>query len=179
MKLRETIRFLRRIYCRLRFGLRSVHPTFLACTNSSISKDLVAGAFSFIGPNCEVGPGVSLGAYTMLGPSVKIIGNDHVFDIPGTPVIFSGRPEFKETCIGRDVWIGANVIVLSGTTIGDGAIVAAGSIVTKDVKAFTVVAGVPAKLIKDRFKSTEDEVFHLKQLNSEIYHGNYADKLGI
>ena len=114
----------------------------------------------------------------MLGPSVKIIGNDHVFNIPGTPVIFSGRPDFKETCIGRDVWVGANAIVLSGTKIGDGAIVAAGSIVTKDVKAFTIVAGVPAKLIKNRFNSTEEEVFHLSQLDSEIYHGNYADKLG-
>ena len=53
--------------------------------------------------------------------------------------------------IGNDVWIGKSSIILSGITIGDGAVIAAGSIVTKDVEPYSVVAGIPAKLIKKRF----------------------------
>ena len=55
--------------------------------------------------------------------------------------------------IGSDVWIGSHVIVMGGVTIGDGAVVAAGSIVTKDVPPFAIVGGVPAKIIKFRFPS--------------------------
>lgn len=59
--------------------------------------------------------------------------------------------EEKVTIIGRDVWIGARVIVMNGVTVGDGSVVAAGSVVTKNVEPYTVVGGVPAKLIKKRF----------------------------
>ena len=61
---------------------------------------------------------------------------------------FSG----SQTIIGNDVWIGCNTIVLSGVTIGDGAIIGAGSIVTKDVPPFAVVIGAPAKIVKYRFE---------------------------
>ena len=54
------------------------------------------------------------------------------------------------TKIGRDVWIGANAVILGGVTIGDGAVVAAGAVVTKDVEAGAIVAGVPAKVVKRR-----------------------------
>jgi carbonic anhydrase/acetyltransferase-like protein (isoleucine patch superfamily) len=59
--------------------------------------------------------------------------------------------EFKETRIGNDVWIGENSIVMDGVTIGNGAIVAAGSVVVKDVAPFSIVGGVPARLIRLRF----------------------------
>lgn len=177
IKARNIIRFIRRIYWRLRLQLWSVHPTFLAGGKSTISKDLVAGPFSYIGPGAEIGPGVSIGAYTMLGPSVKILGNDHVFDIPGKPTIFSGRPPFKPTFIGRDVWIGANSIILAGNSIGDGAIVAAGSVVTKNVEPFTIVAGVPARIIRRRFQNIADEEAHVFFLNSGIISGDYPDRI--
>lgn len=61
----------------------------------------------------------------------------------------------REVIIGNDVWIGANVILLPGIKIGDGAIVASGAVVTKDVDAYTVVGGVPAKFIKFRFNKEE------------------------
>jgi virginiamycin A acetyltransferase len=65
--------------------------------------------------------------------------------------------------IGNDVWIGAHAIILSGVTIGNGAVIAAGAIVTKDVPAYTVVGGVPAKVIKVRFNdSSIQELENLK-----------------
>ncbi len=69
--------------------------------------------------------------------------------------------EYTETTIGNDVWIGANVIVKSGVTIGDGSIIAAGAVVTKDVAPFSVIGGVPAKHIKLRF--SEEQINFLKQ----------------
>ena len=58
--------------------------------------------------------------------------------------------ELLPTKIGRDVWIGANAVILGGVTIGDGAVVAAGAVVTKDVEAGAIVAGVPARLLRKR-----------------------------
>jgi acetyltransferase-like isoleucine patch superfamily enzyme len=52
--------------------------------------------------------------------------------------------------IGSDCWVGANCIIMPGVTIGDGAVIAGGSVVTKNVEAFTIVGGVPAKIIKSR-----------------------------
>lgn len=74
--------------------------------------------------------------------------------------------EFENSClrknepvtIGNDVWIGANVVILPGVHIGDGAIIAAGAVVTKDVEAYAVVGGVPAKVIKYRFDVEEIEI---------------------
>lgn len=91
--------------------------------------------------------------------------------------------DYKKTVvIGNDVWIGSNAIVLQGVTIGDGAVVAAGAVVTKDVPSYTVVGGVPAKVIKKRFDSSiekrlkesqwwnkdiKDIAFIFKQLSEE------------
>ena len=63
----------------------------------------------------------------------------------------------KPVEIGNDVWIGANVILLPGVKIGDGAILAAGAVVTKDVEPYAIVGGVPAKLIKYRFSQEKRE----------------------
>ncbi|MBZ4191515.1 hypothetical protein K7B07_21555 [Niabella sp. 3A5MI-3] len=69
---------------------------------------------------------------------------------PNCGQIFHSGHDNKKVTIGKDVWIGASCIILPGVTIGDGAIVAAGSVVTKDVAPFTIVAGVPSKEIKKR-----------------------------
>jgi len=150
------------------YGLKHVHPTFNIGGRCSISKDFIAGEHSYVGNKSYIYPGVSIGRYTMLGQNVQILGSDHIYNIPGTPAIFSGRPNLKETIIGRDVWIGANSIILSGVNIGDGAIVAAGSIVTKDVPPFFIVGGVPAKTIKKRFNSSIEEKTHLNMLYGEL-----------
>lgn len=178
MSIRDFVRAARRFYWQKRLRLSYVHPTFFISGYSKISRDLRAGAFSYVGPGCEIGPGVTIGIYTMFGPGVRILGNDHVYSIPGTPIIFSGRPPFKETIIGSDVWLGAGVVVIAGVSIGDGSIVAAGSVVTKDIPQFSIYGGVPAKFIKERFDCVSDMKTHSEMLMQSPRAGSYCDPLG-
>ena len=145
---------------RWRHRLSGVHPTFYLSAGSIVCPDLIADEFSYIGPACIVGAKVELGAYAMLGPRVSIVGGDHVFEVPGTPVIFSGRPELKPTVIESDAWIGCGAILLAGVRIGRGAIVAAGAVVTKDVPPYEIHAGVPARKLRDRFANEEARRIH-------------------
>ena len=172
--LRGALRSARRFLWRKLMRLESVHSTVLFGGYGDISRDLQADEYVYIGPGCRINPGVRVGRYSMLGPDVQIIGNDHVFDRPGVPIIFSGRPEFRHTDIGKDVWIGAGAIVLCGTTIGDGAVVAAGAIVTRDVDPFTIVAGVPARVVKRRFDNSNDELLHIGMLEARVSSGTYC-----
>ena len=134
------------------YGLKNVHPDFLATKGlRNVSKDIRAGAFSYIGPGCSIYPKVTIGDYTMIANDVCIIGGDHNFRTPGIPTVFNGRDTLNPTTIGSDVWIGCRSIIMTGVRIGDGAIIAAGSVVTKDVEPFGIYGGVPAKKIKDRF----------------------------
>ncbi|WP_275898490.1 DapH/DapD/GlmU-related protein [Janibacter melonis] len=103
----------------------------------------------------------------MLGPRVAIVGDDHVWDSAGTPTQFAGRPVERRTDIGRDVWIGYGVTVMRGVTIGDGAVVAAGAVVTRDIPAFEVWAGVPARRIRDRF-GPDERTAHLATLDGPL-----------
>lgn len=166
--LAKLYRAFKRLKIRYFYGLKKVHPTFNVGGKVSISKDFVAGEYSYVGPGGLIYPGVSIGRYTMLAQNVQIIGDDHIFDLVGVPATFSGRPILRKTKIERDVWIGANSIVLVGVTIGDGSIVAAGSVVTKDIPPFSVVGGVPAKVIKKRFSFEEDERLHLLMLDGPV-----------
>ncbi len=118
-----------------------------------IAKDLQIGEYTFIGTNCTIYPKVQIGKYCLIAPDVKIVGADHRFDILGQPICFSGRPHLPNTNIGHDVWIGTSAIILAGVKIGDGAIIAAGALVTKDVPACAIVGGNPAKLLKMRFSN--------------------------
>src|SRR5688572_19980617 len=97
---------------RFRFGLRAVDSTFYMAADAIISSDLVARPYSFVGTGSLIGPGVILGKYAMIGPRVAIVGRDHRFDLPGVPIIFSGRPEYRETRIGDDAWIGCGAILI-------------------------------------------------------------------
>jgi acetyltransferase-like isoleucine patch superfamily enzyme len=93
--------------------------------------------------------GVSIGERTLVGHRTQIISGNHAIPPIGHRIL-DYSDDRKSIRIENDVWIGANCLVLPGVTIGEGAIVAGGSVVTKDVKPNTVVAGVPAKIVKVR-----------------------------
>lgn len=92
--------------------------------------------------------GVDIGDDTLIGPGVRIISYQHQYAAGQT--IRSQPTEGKPIRIGRDCWIGANAVILAGITVGDGAVVAAGAVVTRDVPSGAVVAGVPAAVKKTR-----------------------------
>jgi acetyltransferase-like isoleucine patch superfamily enzyme len=105
---------------------------------------------------------ISVGAFCYIGPEVLIFGRaDHPTHLVSTYPFRTKllRPDAGNTDavtkgavrIGSDVWIGARAMILSGVTVGDGAIIAAGAVVARDVPACGIVAGNPAKLIKYRF----------------------------
>lgn len=166
--IRSIFRFVKAKYYQTKYRLKNVHHTFYIGGHSKISSDLKAGAYSYVGPNCIIYPKVTIGAFTMLANNVNIIGSDHNYRKPGVPIIFSGREKLKPTIIGRDVWIGAFSIIKTGVNIGDGAIIAAGSVVTKDLDPYTVYGGIPATKIKNRFLCDKDIIIHDEMLNKYL-----------
>ncbi len=106
--------------------------------------------------NVSIGPGnyiygiVKFGHHVMTAPGCVFVGGSHGFESTDEPMILQNCFNNGGVVIGNDVWIGANSTVLDGVEIGNGVIVGAGSVVTKNVEPYTIVAGVPARLIKQR-----------------------------
>ncbi|MGE6754758.1 CatB-related O-acetyltransferase [Rossellomorea sp. NPDC071047] len=129
-------------------------------------KNITIGKYSYIANNTHI-INCKIGNYCSIGPSVKIgLGKHPTNRFSTSPLFYSlNNPfriklvdkedfeEFEEIIIGHDVWIGANAIILDGVKIGNGAIIAAGAIVTKDVSAYSIVGGTPAKVLKYRFSN--------------------------
>jgi acetyltransferase-like isoleucine patch superfamily enzyme len=114
-------------------------------------EGLVVGDHSNIGPYCYIGCSghISIGNNVMISPRVSIYAENHVFDQIDTTIKSQGVKKEK-VVIEDDCWIASNSILLAGVTIGKGSVVAAGSVVTQDVPPYSVVAGVPARVIKNR-----------------------------
>jgi maltose O-acetyltransferase len=108
------------------------------------------GDYSQIGHQARIGPNVSLGKNVVMGPDVVLMTTAHAFENPNVPIRQQGALPVRPIFIGDDVWLGTRVIVLPGVTIGNGAVVGAGSIVTKDVPSMAIVAGNPARVIRQR-----------------------------
>ena len=113
-------------------------------------KGIRVGDRSDLGVDCLVMGSVSIGADVMMGPRCVLISYEHHFADVSRPMNQQGLAEDRPVNVEDDVWLGAGCIVLAGVTIGRGAIVAAGSVVTKDVAPFTIVGGNPARLIRSR-----------------------------
>lgn len=176
--------------------LIQIHPKVMVERYASLParRFISMGAFSYC-ISTVLKPGVTIGRYCSIATNVRLMGDSHPTDRVSTHV-FSYRPyaaelamqdfgkmpdivphpdRIKPVTIGNDVWIGQDVLIKQGVNIGTGAIIAAGSVVTKDVQPYTVVGGVPAKIIRPRF----DEQLANKLIASEWWRYNYADFAGL
>jgi acetyltransferase-like isoleucine patch superfamily enzyme len=162
--MKKSFKYLKMCAIRLRF--KNVSRNAYIVQTKGLSKDLEMDDFSYIGPNCLVYPGVTIGEFSMLAFGVSILGGDHIYSLPGVPMIYSGKVDgIKKTVIGKDVWVGGFSIIMVGVRIGDGSVIAAGSVVTSDVEPFWIYGGVPAKKIKPRFLTIEERELHNSFLN--------------
>ncbi len=112
--------------------------------------EIELGDDSSLGVRCMIPFDLKVGKDVMMGPDVIILGDNHEFNSRDIPMRLQGMKEYPPVCIEDDVWIGAQVIILPGLTIGKGAIIGAGSVVTRDVPAYAILAGNPARIIRYR-----------------------------
>ena len=121
-------------------------------SNATFSSKVTLEDYSGIGINAKIYGTCHIGRYVMMGTDVTIITRNHRFDRTDIPMMEQGFEEERPVYIGNDVWIGDRVLIFPGVHIGDGSIIAAGAVVTKDVPPYSIVAGVPARKIRDRFE---------------------------
>lgn len=142
-------RFLRR-YC---WGIRSVGKEVNIDEGCWIShpNNLVINDYVGINKGCRINCAgkIVIGSSTLLGPGVYIWSQNHNFMNKNIPFTQQGY-EYKKVIIDEDVWVAARVTIMPGVTIGKGAIICAGAVVTKNVRPYTIVAGVPATYIGQR-----------------------------
>lgn len=133
------------------------------------------GDYTYIAPSSSIS-NASFGKFCSIGPGCRIGLGKHPTNYLSThPVFFSNKKqagvsftksnyfkEYEPINIGNDVWVGANVVVVDGVTVGNGAIIAAGSVIVKDVPPYAIVGGNPAKLIRMRF--SDDVIESLSEL---------------
>ena len=149
-RLYRTILGKKGIYCNMKKG-NHFSEGVLIYENATI------GSYNYFAPYV-IANNVKIGNYCSIGPGCKIgLGEHDMSAISMRPIIANGDGCMelfdlsKPTLIGNDVWLGANVIVRQGVHIGNGSIIAAGAVVINDVPPYSIVGGVPAKIIKYRF----------------------------
>lgn len=156
------------------------------CSNAYVSNSYL-GYGTYIGLNTQV-IWAKIGRFTSIGPNVKVTNGKHPiskivslhpafyslkkqagFTFVSTQIYTEELIEMYQTQIGNDVWIGDSAVIMQGVKINDGAVVAAGAVVTRDVPAYSIVAGVPAKVIKYRFANNQiEELQKIKWWDKEI-----------
>lgn len=129
---------------RLHLGAGSV-----IASGCAIRGDVRIGAFCSLNMGSAIIGRVTLGDLVRVATHVVLVGENHVFDDPDTPIALQGL-RTEGILVEDDVWIGAHVTVLDGVTVGAHSVLAAGAVVTRDVPPWSVVAGVPARVIRRR-----------------------------
>ena len=132
-------------YRRFSIGKRSVVESF-SCINNAVG-DVVIGGYTRIGLHCTVIGPVTIGNHVNLAQGITVSALNHNFEDTRLRIDEQGV-NTSEIIIDDDVWIGANAVITAGVHIGRHSVVAAGAVVTKDVPEYSVVGGVPAKVIR-------------------------------
>ena len=152
--------------CGRKVIIRPSSSVYFGLENLSIGNDVSIPRFAHI--FCTDAP-LTIGNKVVFGPAPTIVTGNHRIDVVGKYIVDSHEKlpdNDKEVIIEDDIWIGANVTILMGVTIGRGSVVAAGAVVHKSCPPYSIVGGIPAKLIKYRF--TIDEVIvHEEKLYPE------------
>lgn len=135
-----------------------------------MGNEIYIGYNTTLGYNNLIGGNVNIGKYCQIGSDVAFHATNHPISYMTTYInknLFSGElislKQENKIVIGNDVWIGHGVIIVGNVTIGNGAILAAGSVVTKDVDSYTIVAGVPGKTVRKRF--SQSVIHEIENLN--------------
>jgi acetyltransferase-like isoleucine patch superfamily enzyme len=102
-----------------------------------------------VGTYIDAGGGLEIGDHVMIGPHCAISSREHSIEASGVPMCYQAV-RYRKIVIGNDVWIGANVSIRGGVTLGDGSVIAAGAVVVEDVPPNAIVGGVPAKVLRYR-----------------------------
>ena len=132
-------------YRRFCLGKKSVIESY-CCINNAVG-DVTIGDYTRIGIHCTVIGPVCIGNHVNLAQGITVTALNHNFTDANSMIDEQGIST-KPVIIDDDVWIGANAVILPGITIGRHVVVAAGAVVTKDVPPYSLVAGVPARVIK-------------------------------
>jgi acetyltransferase-like isoleucine patch superfamily enzyme len=130
-------------------------------SESSKIYNTTVGNYTYFGSNCSI-VNSEIGSFCSIASEVVINPGKHPTNLFSThPISYKNKSnylyynEFPKVEIGNDVWIGIRSIIMGGIKIGNGAIIAAGSVVTKDVEAYSIVGGIPAKFIKFRLSEKD------------------------
>jgi acetyltransferase-like isoleucine patch superfamily enzyme len=121
-----------------------------SCCRVSKKNKIEIGDNFFMGSNCHLASNLKIGSNVLFASYVACVGGDHKIDNITTTIRESGRDVLKTTIIENNVWIGHGSIIMHGVNIKTGAVVAAGSVVTKDVPENAIVGGNPAEIIRYR-----------------------------
>lgn len=152
-----------------------IEPSARVLDNCIVNNSQIA-SYSYIGKNCII-QNTSIGKFCSIAPNVFIGLGQHPTNLFSTSTLFyrsrnalkikfiDKDHDFKEydnISIGHDVWIGTRAIIMDGITVGNGAIIAANSVITKDVPPYAIVAGIPGKVVKYRFH--EERIEEMQKL---------------
>ena len=138
--------------------------------SNCVFNNVTLGSYSYVGSNSLL-QNVTIGKFCSIANNVMIgLGKHPMNELSTSPIFYRKNntfnldlikddlefEEYDEISIGNDVWIGAGVIIMDGITIADGSVIAAGAVVTKDVNAYDIVGGIPAKFLKKRIIKKND-----------------------
>jgi len=156
-------------YVRARHSLAEVGEGFQWGRELTVGVGSRIGRYAYLGPGFASQGPVTLGDLCMIAAQCRIVGADHLHHLVGTPARLGWPTEPRRpTVFGADAWVGERTTLLEGVSVGTGAVIGAASLVLKDVAPYTIVAGCPARYIRDRFEGVGERDAHDRTVRGEF-----------